>query len=114
MARRSPSLNLTADPYGVPIRFVTCRADWHTPSEVVDSVGGTQSHGDYLWVGVFDNDMRTLVHELLHAVVRILDHIGHEIKPGQDEPAAYLLDHLYGKLAPVLQRCINATHTGPK
>ena len=34
----------------------------------------------------------TIVHELLHAVVRIMTDIGQPITPTSDEPAAYLLE----------------------
>lgn len=54
-----------------------------------------EKHGCVL-VGVFDGKVSTLVHELFHATVHVLDYVGVPTETGKsNEPYAYVLEFLY-------------------
>jgi len=96
------SVKCWAHPYSEPVTFTDDPAQFArlTGTPICDTAAGlTGWHKKYgLVVGVFDGDARTLVHELVHCVLYILDMKG--IKPydieSKGEPMAYLTDYLYG------------------
>lgn len=61
-------------------------------------------HGDgdvaYL-IGVFDNKLSTLAHELAHTTFKIFKHVGIEIG-GNNEAYCYLLDYLFEQCFPII------------
>lgn len=50
-------------------------------------------------IGVFDNDLGTLVHEVGHATMMIMERAGINAYDSVGEPVCYLLGDMYEKLA---------------
>ncbi len=53
------------------------------------------SNGFVCILGVFDNNMGTLVHESVHAAHRILDRFDSMYGPEEGEPLAYLVEAIF-------------------
>jgi hypothetical protein len=54
----------------------------------------------YYLVGVFNNSLYTLIHELTHLAVGIAVDTRWEINDQTDEPFSYLLEHLFKEVYP--------------
>ena len=61
-------------------------------------------HKSVYLVGYFDRKPPTLIHELLHTTVQILQHAGVPITAENDEALAYLLDFLYESALSAMNR----------
>jgi hypothetical protein len=95
------------DPYGLTLRLLTGEketANWAARCGVdaLPAAGVCWMHRGVLYVAVLDRSLATLVHELGHAAIRVMEHIGHPVCSASDEPFCYLLDHLYALCAPVV------------
>lgn len=55
-------------------------------------------------VGVYEGGLATLVHELGHAALNILEAVGIDAHSGNGEPFCYLLDHLFNEFAPAVAK----------
>lgn len=53
------------------------------------------------YVGVFDGNPATVVHESVHIAMTILERVGIEPYEANGEPVAYLVDHLFAQLMKV-------------
>lgn len=97
-------------PYGGNVWLFTDRKKWQQAAEfcnsgahVRKSVGlclwaeNTKGHQIYI-VGVFNQNVGTLVHELTHACLNIAKHAGFDAGDGNGEPFCYLLDNLFARL----------------
>lgn len=106
----SKPMYLIAHPYGAQVALVNSPEGWarlgkelDIPADECNEVilnepaGITVRMRGTICVGVFDGDLATLVHELVHVGIRILKHVG--IKPASQngEPLAYLVDNLYAR-----------------
>lgn len=49
-------------------------------------------------VGVYDNDLGTLVHELAHTTLSIIETANFNAHDGNGEPFAYLMNYLFDKV----------------
>lgn len=111
-------MKLTIQPYGVPMKLVTKRAQWPVKGELDGCLGMCGIHGGILYVGVFDGSYATLVHELFHAVMNVFEYVGIDPIAANSEPGAYLMDYLFTMCVTELQRqetVANKRHsTGPK
>lgn len=106
----SKATKLLAHPYGVEVAIVNSTerfealgreldvpADDITEMLLCDPAGITVRLRSTLCVGVFDADLATLVHELVHVGVRILQRAGIKPTHANGEPLAYLVENLYAR-----------------
>jgi hypothetical protein len=70
-----------------------------------DSLGLTWNDGGYTLVGVFDDKLTTLVHELGHASMDVLNYArtGDYTQGHNQEQFCYLLSYLVGLTAPLIK-----------
>lgn len=87
----------TAHPYG-------CKVSLYTDGDAYEKKSGYSVEGcagltgwvdGNLSIYVGDEDPATLVHEITHAVLYILEHVGIEPLSSNGEPMAYLMDNMY-------------------
>ena len=89
-----------AAPYGVKICFTSDRREWarrhgSKVEDYEDSLGLCAWVGDNkIAVGVFDDSLYTLVHEVTHAVLNVLESVGIDPISNKGECMAYLMDYL--------------------
>lgn len=99
---KQKSFTLDASPYSRKIRIHVTKSSYKKATKTKDDLdcdGCTDDSADLIQVGIFDNKIETLVHELSHAVIEIFDHIGQPINKDSEEAFAYLLGNLAGKAA---------------
>lgn len=100
---KQKSFTLDASPYERKIRVFLTKEVYKKAAKIkdddLDCDGCTDGDGDLILVGVFDNKIETLVHEMSHAVIEIFDHIGQPINKESEEAFSYLLGNLTGKAA---------------
>lgn len=58
-----------------------------------------ENHSPTYFVGVFDGKLNTLVHEVSHAALMIVERSGFSPLDGNGEPYCYLVDYLFNILA---------------
>lgn len=106
------AIRIEVRPYGKFLHLHTdpdamARACYRTAEgreEVVDAIGNCV--GFAIWdvpkggvhIGVFDGEVRTLVHEIVHAALHVLERAGIDPTHANGEPLAYLVDDLFGQL----------------
>lgn len=67
----------------------------HDPGELM-GIAYSDDGVNFL-IGVFDGSPQTLVHEMVHTAVKILDRCEIELADSNSEPLAYLVDWLFNK-----------------
>lgn len=67
----------------------------------IERNGGRQRH--YL-VGVYEDGLSTLAHELAHVTLQVLDLVGISAHAGNGEPFCYLFQHLFDQCAPAVAK----------
>ena len=104
------SRRITAHPYAVEVvLYQTPEAmargafrSKESREELVDLAEGCnglfQANGSWAHVGVFNASRATLVHELIHAGIHILQRAGIDPLHASGEPLCYLVDNLYTRL----------------
>lgn len=91
--------NIPIRPYGVSMYLVNTPASYTklTGSEVctgaVGLCGCTSDGGAYV-LGIFRQDVGTIVHEVVHVAVLVLVNAGIMLVESDSEPLAYLVDDL--------------------
>ena len=81
--------------------FLAVANDWGTDeTELCTDVAGLCLHDpeNGVLVGVFEGGTGTLVHELTHACIFILNRVGIDPRDSYGEVLAYLMDHLFSKV----------------
>ncbi|WYW04336.1 hypothetical protein Kurepalu1_00034 [Pseudomonas phage vB_PpuP-Kurepalu-1] len=58
--------------------------------------GAVFCHKNKVFLGVFDGELGTLVHEASHAALDVANRVGYD-PTGEQEPFAYLLEHIFIK-----------------
>lgn len=98
-------MRITAHPYGVEVLLVTTaetlkRASMRFKCEVPTDMAGCVLRPDSgpLIVAVLDGQRSTLVHELGHAALFILETVGINPTDSLGETYCYLLEYLYARL----------------
>lgn len=80
--------------------FLAVANDWGTDeTELCTDVAGLclNDPENGVLVGVFEGGTGTLVHELTHACIFILNRVGIDPRDSYGEVLAYLMDHLFSK-----------------
>jgi len=54
-----------------------------------------EKHGLVYLIGVYDNDLGTLIHELSHTTLNIIENAGFSAHEGNGEPFSYLINYLF-------------------
>lgn len=101
-------------PWPGTLVFTTDRAEWmelYAKRDGVDadryqnSAGLTWDDSGYHLMGVFDGELKTLVHEAGHAAMDILNHArtGNYTEGHNQEQLCYLLGHLVELTYPILK-----------
>lgn len=93
----------TVPPFDIDVMFLDTRKDFFRAHKGEHRVfvgadpRGICAPGDRvdLIIAVFDRTLGTLVHECSHAAVSILQTVGIEPLSNNDEPQAYLVEHLF-------------------
>lgn len=105
-------------PYSPVLLLVQTVDDWNAVCEFLDipetveegRAAGLTLHlcgrpkNKFIIVGVFDGSLKTLVHELAHAVMFVMEFIGTDPRGEGQEAFAYSLDNAYGFAAPLLKK----------
>ncbi|MDN7541966.1 hypothetical protein [Burkholderia cenocepacia] len=100
--------------YGGEVVLCRTRKEWDavadklgvSPDDTAFALGITHAlestdGGRIYMIGVFDGAIPTLAHELLHAAIATLDHVGIPINSDTDEALTYLFDHLLAAALPL-------------
>lgn len=76
-----------------------------TGEDTIGSLGMCSTHkkdNSILVLGVFDDEVATLVHEIVHIVLRVFELCGVDPIASSGEPMAYLTDNLFTKISDAL------------
>lgn len=92
-------------PYPVTFRLYTDRERYakaraalapdDPATELDGNDGECAAYGGVVVIGVFDGGASSLVHEIVHAVEYIADHVGLQSGFDASEPRAYLAQHIF-------------------
>jgi len=109
---RAVRRSITAAPYGIRVTFTASRKTFERRVRC-DTTGAAGMCSDVtakgVYVGVFDRNPATLVHECVHAALAILSYVGIDVRNDRGEALAYMTDYLWS-----IGRCLcdlNTAHT---
>lgn len=91
------------DMFPVTFCFTDCKFEYeyYTNDKVLDTTGGQCGYSEnqaLIIIGVFNNKISTLVHEIHHAVNYFCKYIGVSISIENDEYTAYISQNLVKKI----------------
>lgn len=106
--------HIRVDPYDIDLYLITDREAYASVrsaynKEPIDLSADAGCSSEYLrqgvhLVGVFNGKVSTLVHELGHVTINILEWCGVPINSECSEAFCYLQDHLFSKCRPIVKR----------
>lgn len=73
------------------------------PADTGDAAGVCYSFSHVSFIGIFDREIDTLVHELTHATLFILKSRSIDPLSSNGEPAAYLMEYLFNRATRALR-----------
>lgn len=98
-------------PFGINMVFFQCESEYvdycndcdEEPLVGVRGVTHDLNNDGEIIMGVFDNEIDTLAHEMVHVTHRVFKHIGSNISEDTEEVLAYLTGNTVGRVYKVMQ-----------